>query len=110
MGRSGAFGKALSGGGSRGPRPPSINPAQLIQMQNQQNRVNTSGPFGSQTYGTDESGRTTFNTTLSPQMQALLDRGMGLAGRDQERYQAPEGMEGLIQALMGRVGNRAGRP
>lgn len=90
------------------PKITTPDPQMLIQQQERVNRVNTSGPFGSQTYGTGPDGRTTFTTTLSPQMQALLDRGMGLAGRDQERYRAPEGMEGLIQALMSRVGNRAG--
>lgn len=108
MGSRGAlFGKAF-GKQPKGPNMPQIDPAQLIALQDRTNRVNTSTPFGSQTYGTDASGRTTFNTTLSPQMQALVDRGMGLAGRDMQRYQAPEGMEGLIQALMSRVGNRAG--
>lgn len=89
---------------------PAIDPAALIRMQNMENRVNTSSPFGSQTYGRDAEGRTTFTTSLSPQMQALVDRGMGLAGRDLERFQRPEGMEGLIQALMSRVSNRAGVP
>jgi hypothetical protein len=79
-------------------------------MQEQYNRVNTSTPFGSQSYSTGPDGRTQFTTALSPQMQALVDRGMGLAGRDLERFQRPEGMEGLIQALMSRVGNRAGAP
>lgn len=92
------------------PKVTAPDPMQLIRMQEQYNRVNTSNPFGSQSYGTGADGRTTFTTTLSPQMQALVDRGMGLAGRDMQRYQAPQGMEGLIQALMSRVGNRAGAP
>jgi hypothetical protein len=81
---------------------------QLIQMQERYNRVNTSNPFGSQRYSTGADGRTEFTTTLSPQMQQLMDRGMGLAGRDMQRVQKPQGFEELVAAMMGRLGNRFG--
>jgi hypothetical protein len=41
-------------------------------------------------------------------LQGLAERGMGLAGRDQQRYTAPQGMSQLIEALMGRMNRRTG--
>ncbi len=77
-------------------------------MQNRENRVNTRTPFGSQTYGTDASGRTTFTTELSPELQALVTRGMGLAGRDLQRYQMPEQANQILANIMARVNRRNG--
>lgn len=96
------------GKSSRSTRVSAPDPAQLMRLQEQYNRVNTSSPFGSQTYSQGPDGRTSFTTSLSPQMQGLVDRGMGLAGRDLERYKPPEGFESIIAALMSRVGNRVG--
>lgn len=96
------------GKSSRGTRVSAPDPRQLMQLQEQYNRVNTSGPFGSQRYSTGADGRTEFTTELSPQLQGLVDRGMGLAGRDQQRYTAPQGMSQLIEALMGRMNRRTG--
>lgn len=84
------------------------DPRQLIQMQERYNRVNTSGPLGSQRYSTGADGRTEYTTTLSPQMQGLLDRGMGIAGRDMQRVNKPEGFDDLVSALMSRLGTRFG--
>ena len=80
----------------------------LLNKQEQFNRVNTTSPFGSQTYGVGADGQRSFNTTLSPQMQALMERGMGMAGSNLERSAQPAGMESLISALMARVSNRTG--
>jgi hypothetical protein len=41
-------------------------------------------------------------------MQQLMDRGMGLAGRDMQRVQKPQGYDDLVAAIMGRLGNRFG--
>jgi len=86
------------------------SPTELIAAQERANRINTTGPGGTQTYGRDANGQTTFTTELSPQMQALFDRSMGMAGQDSERYNKPQGFDELVASMMSRVSARpAGR-
>ncbi len=93
------------------PKPPRINAPNTQQIINDQlryNRVDTSGPGGSQQYVTGPDGRTTFRTELSPDLQALVTRGMGLAGRDMQRYQMPEQANQILANIMARVNRRNG--
>jgi len=85
------------------------SPTELIAAQEQANRINTFGPGGAQRYGTGADGRTTFTTELSPQMQALFDRGMGMAGQEGQRYNKTPGFDELVATMMSRVNNRANR-
>lgn len=90
------------GGGSAG-RTPTVNPSQMIAQNEQVNRVNTSGPFGSQTYGTGPGGQRTLTTELSPEMQAVVSRAFGMAGQQSPRYQSPIDMGSLISKYFDRV-------
>lgn len=77
-------------------------------MQARYNRVGQVNPFGSALYRGNENDGYNVETTLSPEMQGLVNRGMSLAGTDSERYQRPRGMMDLMQAIQGRVGQRYG--
>lgn len=85
---------------------PQVDPQKVIQQEQQLNRLNTYTPFGSQTYETGPDGRTSFNTTLSPEMQSLVSGLLGKAGQSAERYKQPEYMADmrnrLAQAYMSR--------
>jgi hypothetical protein len=105
MGNS--LGLAFKGRGKQ-PKAPQFDYNRAIQDQIRYNRPNISGPGGSQTYGTDANGNTTFNTSLSPQLQALFDRGTSMAAQPLQRYQAPEGMGQLLASVMQRVNRRSG--
>lgn len=68
---------------SSSPKPPKpVDPTQVIQAQEQANRYDINGPFGSQTWGTGPDGKATRTTTLSPQVQGMFDRGFGLASQN----------------------------
>lgn len=90
------------GGGSR-TRVPQVNTSALIRENEQMNRVNTSGPFGSQTYTTGPGGQRTLTTALSPEMQAVIGRAFTMAGQPSARYQAPAGFGDLLASYMSRV-------
>lgn len=89
--------------------PKAPDPKEIIAAQAQANRVNVNTPFGSQTYGTGADGRTELNTSYSPEMQALAQRAMSLAGKDSTRYQMPPGMENIMGGIMNKVGGRYGQ-
>lgn len=99
----------MSSGSTKAPKAP--DPVLMAQLQNQANRVNESGPFGSSSFSEDADGRATRTSTLSPQMQAAADRAFGLSAQPMqqaERYQAPQGFEQLTQAVGKRVGGNYG--
>lgn len=81
----------------------------LMQLQRQNNQINTSNPFGSQTYGTGADGSRTYTTQLTPQMQQMVDRGFGLAQRDMQRYTPPQGFDELVNMYMSRAMNGRNR-
>ena len=98
------------GGGSSRTRVPQVNTSALIRENEQMNRVNTSGPFGSQTYTTGPDGQRTLSTTLSPEMQAVIGRAFTMAGQPSARYQAPSGFGELLGMYMQRARSRAEEP
>ena len=93
----------MGGGGSSRNRVPQIDPQAMIRQNEQINRVNTSGPFGSQTYTTDANGQRSLQTTLSPEMQGVIGRAFGMAGQQSPRYRAPQGFGDLLASYMTRV-------
>lgn len=97
----------MSGGSSR--PPPAPDPERMIQLQAQYNRVGRTGPFGSSTYESGPNGSTNINTTLSPQMQSLVDRQFRLAGQDSQQYRLPSGVSGIRDNLISRVGANGGQ-
>lgn len=84
---------------------PTIDPAKLIAQNAQMNRVNMSNPFGSQSYVTGPNGQQTLQTTLTPQMQAILDQQIG---RAQSGAALPEGFNSLLAGAMAKVKSRQG--
>lgn len=99
----------MSSGDTKPPKAP--DPQMLIDAQNQANRVNQIGPYGSSTYSEDENGRATQTNTLSPELQQVYVRLLGMAGKEPEqaqKYQAPQGFDQLTQAVGGKVGERYG--
>lgn len=88
--------------------PPAPNPAEIIRAQSQANRVNINTPFGSQQYETGPDGRTSFNTTYSPEMQQLAAQMIQRAGTPSQQYQAPPGSEMILGGIMDKVGKRYG--
>lgn len=91
---------------AKAPKPiKPIDTNMLMQLQRQNNQINTSTPFGSQTYGTGPDGQRTFTTQIDPQLQQVINRGMGLAQRDLQRYEPPKGWDELVSMYMGRALN-----
>ena len=84
---------------------PKIDPAKLIAQNAAMNRVNVSNPFGSQNYVTGADGKQTLQTTLTPQMQALLDQQVG---RAQSGAALPEGFNNVLASAMAKVRSRQG--
>lgn len=87
-------------------KAPKIDPMQMISLQEKYNRVNTSGPFGSQTYRQGPDGKTEFVTEMSPQMQAIFDKAQGVAQQATQKYQGHPALQGLIDQYAQRVANR----
>lgn len=96
---------------SKAKAPKPIKPVdtnQLINLQRQNNQISTFTPFGSQTYGTGPNGERTYTTQITPQLQQMIDRGMGLASRNLERYTPPPGFDQLVNLYMSRALNGRG--
>ena len=92
----------------KAPTPP--DPAQLIALQSQYNRVGQSGPFGSARYSDGPNGGTEIHTELSPQMQELMDNQFRRANTESTRYQLPSGFSDLQAEMMKRVAGNVGNP
>ena len=86
---------------------PKIDPKALIAQNAAMNRVNVSNPFGSQNYVTGPNGQQTLQTTLTPQMQALLNQQIG---RAQSGAALPQGFENVLSSALSRVQSRQGNP
>lgn len=99
----------MSSGSTKPPDAP--DPELMARLQNQANRVNQVGPWGSSTFSEDESGRATQTQTLSPQMQAVMDRMFNTLedpSKQAQAYQMPTGFEQLQGAIGNKVGERYG--
>jgi hypothetical protein len=99
----------MSGGSTKLPKAP--DPVLMAELSRQANQVGQSGPGGTTSFSQDENGNSTQTQTLSPGMQTVYDRMMGLAGKDPEmasNYDLPEGFGGLQSAIGNKVGERYG--
>lgn len=94
-------------GSSKQPKP--VDPAELIRLQAQYNRVGQSGPFGSARYH-EGPGGTEIQTELAPQMQGLVDNQFRRANTESTRYQLPPQFAGLQNSLLNRVSQRYAGP
>lgn len=84
-------------------KTPVVNPADVIRANEEVNRVGVSNPFGSQTYTTGANGQRMLNTSISPEMQALLTQQMNQAQRPASQYQLPQGQNQLLADSMNRM-------
>lgn len=99
----------MSSGSSKPPKAP--DPQVVIDAQTRANRVNQVGPYGTSRYSTDENGNATQTSELSPELQAIYARVLGMAGDKPEQaqaYHAPQGFDQLTNAVGSRVGQRYG--
>lgn len=95
----------MSSGSTKAPKAP--DPVLMAQLQNNANRVNEVGPFGSSMYSEDGDGRATRTTTMSPELQQAYQRMNMLAGQS-GTWQAPAGYDQLTNAVGQRVADRYG--
>lgn len=99
----------MSSGSTKPPKAP--DPQMIIDAQTRANRVNQVGPYGSSTFSTDENGQATQTNQLSPELQAVYQRMLGMAGEKPQQaqmYQPPQGFDQLTSAIGSRVGQRYG--
>lgn len=96
-------------GASAGKPPAAPDPNQVLALQNQYNRSNSVGPFGSQSWSSSgPGGHETLTTNLSPQMQGAVDRAFAAASTPYQKEYVPQGMDQLASAILGKVGGRYG--
>jgi len=96
-------------GASAGKPPSAPDPSQILALQNQYNRSNSVGPFGSQSWSSGgPGGHETMTTSLSPQMQGAVDRAFSAAATPYQKEYVPQGMDQLASALLGKVGGHYG--
>lgn len=91
--------------GKKAPKVDVPDPMEIIRAEQQANRFNTSGPFGS----TQWQGNMQV-TNLSPEMQAMQDRMFQLGMQDSERVELPSYITDIASGVMGRIGQRYGAP
>lgn len=85
---------------------PVQDPRIAIREQGIQNRVGQVGPFGSATYeGNDQTGYN-VRTQMSPELQGLFDRSVGLAGTDSVNQTMDPRLFQLAGSLMNRIQGR----
>lgn len=99
----------MSSGSTKPPKAP--DPVLMAELQNQANRVNQVGPWGSTTFSEDENGRATQTQQLSPQMQEVMDRmftTLGDPSQQAQKYEMPQGFDQLQGAIGNKVGERYG--
>ena len=99
----------MSSGSTKPPKAP--DPQTIIDAQTRANRVNQIGPYGSSTYSTDENGQATQTNQLSPELQAVYQRMLGMSAEKPQQaqmYKPPEGFDQLTSAIGGKVGQRYG--
>lgn len=96
-------------GASAGKPPAAPDPSTILGLQNQYNRYNSQGPFGSQTWSTGgPGGHETLNTELDPRMSQAVDRAFSAAATPYQKEYVPVGMDQLTSGILGRVGSRYG--
>lgn len=89
------------------PKPPPAPDIQgMIEHQSRENRVDTSTPFGSQSWSRGPDGRWSTQTSFSPEMQPIFERMLGRAQRGPNEYSY--NASPLTQALGGEFLGRAG--
>jgi len=99
----------MSSGSTKPPDAP--DPELMARLQNQANRVNQVGPWGSTMFSEDADGRATQTQTLSPQYQAVMDRMFSTLedpNKQAKMYEMPQGFDQLQGAIGSRVGERYG--
>lgn len=99
----------MSSGSTKPPKAP--DPELMARLNNQANRVNQIGPYGSSTYSEDADGRATQTNEMSPELQQVYQRLLGMSGKEPTQatmYKPPEGFDQLTNAVGGRVGERYG--
>lgn len=99
----------MSSGSTKAPKAP--DPQTVIDAQTRANRVNQIGPYGSSMYSTDDKGNATQTSTMSPELQAIYQRVLGMSAKEPEqaqKYEAPQGFDQLTSAIGGKVGQRYG--
>jgi len=87
----------------KAPEAPDVN--EMIDKQAEANRVNINNPYGTQQYNKNPDGTWTNNVEFSPELQALFQRQLGMAGASPERYQS----QGMGGNLRGRIDAKLGR-
>ncbi len=96
-------------GESAGKPPAAPDPSTILALQNQYNRNNSVGPFGSQSWSSSgPGGHETLTTNLSPQMQGAMDRAFSAAATPYQKEYIPQGLDQLTSGILGTVGKRYG--
>lgn len=96
-------------GSSTSKPPPAPDPQQIIALENQYNRYNTSNPFGTSSWTSGgPGGHETQTQTLSPQMQQALDGAFNASQTPLTKAYVPQGMDQIASAIMGKVGSHYG--
>lgn len=96
-------------GSSAGKPPAAPDPRTILALQNQYNRSNSVGPFGSQSWSSSgPGGHETLTTSLSPQMQQAMDRAFSAASTPYQKEYIPQGLDQLTSGILGKVGQRYG--
>jgi|ERR1043166_3759258 hypothetical protein len=95
-------------GSSTSKPPPAPDPKEIIGLENQYNRYNTSNPFGSTNWSTGANGHETQTTTISPEMQQAMDRAFAASATPYTKEYVPQGMDQLTSAILGKVGKNYG--
>lgn len=88
--------------------PPAPDPKEIIGLENQYNRYNTSNPFGSTSWSQGANGHETQTTAVSPQMQQAIDRAFSASQTPLTKEYVPQGMDQLTSAILGKVGGHYG--
>lgn len=97
----------MASGGGKPPQAP--DPSQIISLQNQYNRNNTVGPYGSSTWSPGgPGGHETQTIKPSDQMQGAMDRAFQMSAQPFQRQYAPQGVDQLSSALLKQVGSHYG--
>lgn len=87
----------------KAPKAPDIQ--EMIEATARANRVNTSNPYGSQTFTEGPDGQWSSSVQFSPEMQALFTKQIGMAGADPQQMQGQQ----MGDALRARIQEKLGR-
>jgi len=87
----------------KAPKAPDVN--EMIDKQAEANRVNIYNPYGSQEYSKNPDGTWVNNVQFTPEMQALFDRQLSMAGAAPTTYKSG----GMGDNLRARIDAKLGR-